>query len=130
MSKPKTEEAPVILKEVSEEQRMQFVKTARYNALTYDRLCAEFLALSSKLEEMGYLDAKSASKAKRDKKIREHMRVAEADEEKVKDLLKQIPGHPDAQELIHSLFRDLPSSQITKAKRSLNAKSETTEKTE
>jgi hypothetical protein len=86
---------------------MAFVKWARYTALTADKLAGHILELTAKLEDRGILLPTRPSRFARDKKLRTHgADVAKSDQE-IADLVKLIPNHPDAENLVRSLFRDL-----------------------
>lgn len=91
----------------SQAERLAVVKFARYTALTADKMAGILLGLTTQLEEIGILHPNRQSKAERDRKMNKHAcDVAKSDQE-VGDMLRLIPNHPDAEELIQALLGDI-----------------------
>jgi hypothetical protein len=86
---------------------MALVKFARYTALTADKLVGTILSLTSKLEESGVLQSNRASRAIRDAKMRQYAADMAKSDQDVAEMMKLIPDHPDSENLVRSLFRDL-----------------------
>jgi hypothetical protein len=101
------EERPSAAGAPSQADCLTFVKFARYTALTADRLAGALVGLTERLEESGLLDANRASRVSRDQKLRTHAAKVAKSDQAVTDLLKLLPHHPDGEQLIQSLFRDL-----------------------
>ena len=88
-------------------ERMAIARFARYTAYTAHRMSGKLLALTAKLEELNIIDPNRTSKQERDKKLRKMATDLDKYGGEINEMMKSIPRHPDAENLIRSLLGDL-----------------------
>ena len=86
---------------------MALVKFARYTAYTADRMATLFLSLSTQLEEAGVIKANRPSRIERDRRLKKQASEAAKMDQDIAKMMKLIPEHPDAENLIKTLLGDL-----------------------
>lgn len=94
-------------KETSQAERMALVKFARYTAYTADRMATLLLSLSTQLEEAGVIKANRPSRIERDRRLKKQASEAAKMDQDIAKMMKLIPEHPDAENLIKTLLGDL-----------------------
>ena len=126
---------------LTQQEKMEFVKFSRYNEVASDNIASVLLDLTEKLENIGFLSDKRPSKQIRDKKLRSILLQHRQSSMDVFEMMNFIPGHPDSEKLVNSLFQDLnvprfiPRKTLDKAsllnsvQNNLNRAAESIEKT-
>ena len=94
-------------KETSQAERMAIVKFARYTAYTADKMASILMSLATQLEEAGVIKANRPSRAERDRKLRKQSNEAAKLDQEIAKMMRLIPEHPDAENLLRSLLGDL-----------------------
>lgn len=92
---------------LSQGEYLTTVRFARYTAVTADKLSNMLLNLTTKLEQAGILDSKRSSRLDRDTKLKKMAIDVTKSNCEVSELIRRIPGHPQADEIIHALLADI-----------------------
>ena len=87
------------------------VKFARYTAVTADKLSKMMLNLTTKLEQAGIIDPKRISRAERDAKLKKMSLDVTKSNYEITELIRRIPAHPQANQIIHALLDDIKLPQ-------------------
>ena len=102
----------------SQAECQALVKFARCVSLTADRLAGSLIEMTTRLEDEGFLKTNRPSRIERDKKIRSLGLEVQKSDDEIKDMMKLISGHPDAEKLVNSLFKDAKGMTILHQSRS------------
>ena len=98
---------------LTQQEKMNFVKFSRYNIVAADKIASVLLDLTEKLENIGFLSDKRASRQVRDKKLRSILVQHRQSNIDLTEMMNYIPFHPDSEKIVNSLFQDLDVPRFT-----------------
>ena len=99
----------------SNEECQNLLKYARHVALVEDLKCKTLLKFSARLEELNIIPKERETKKIRNKHLKKHQNSVSVSDDKIEEMVQKVQSHPDAIEIVSTLFRDLNPRRVKNA---------------